>query len=137
MKRILLSLIFVSGIVFGTSAPNAPFTYRLNTETTNLTATFPANPQIGVTVPGPTNKIAFIDILNNSSSEIEVNCSESTRPTSISGSANVDSVPVPGTTGYSSPQGAITLYPFGKVCWLRSVTGTISSGVVEIIAWGY
>lgn len=130
--KLLSALLLFGGLAFG-STSGTPYTYRVNFASTNLTATFPAAPQL----TGPTTKLTSFDISNTSTFEIEVNCSESSQPTSTSGSINVDSIAVPGNSSYSSPINSMIPYPFGKVCWFRSVTGTANSGIFEVNGWGY
>lgn len=115
-------------LLISLSAFSAPYTYRVDTSSTNLAATFPTGAQLA----GPSAHIFSVDISNGSSSEIEVNCSSVTQP-----SVNaVSSIYVPASSSYSSPINSLLPYPFAKVCWIRSVSGTISSGVIEIVGWG-
>lgn len=122
-----LFLLFLSICSFSFGAP--PWTYRVDTASANMVATFPNVPQVS----GPANAISSFDVSNASGSEIEVNCSSATKPTALS----TASVFVPPNTSYSSPVNTILPTPLLKVCWIRSVAGTISSGVIEVVAWGY
>lgn len=147
MNRFFAVLFLVSCIVshssegakpqrkLGLTSSTNPYTYRVDTSSTNLTTSFPTKPQIGFNIKGPANAISVIQVYNGSSSEIEVNCSSATAPSSLS----TTSVYVPGTTGYQSiaPSVSQVSYPFGNTCFLRAVSGTISSGVITLIAWGY
>lgn len=117
-----------------TSSVN-PYTYRVDTSATNLGTSFPSKPQIGFTIAGPPNAISAIQVYNGSSTEIEVNCSSATAPSSLS----TTSVYIPGTTGYQSPAPSVNqvTFPFGQTCYMRAIGSSISSGVITLIAWGY
>ncbi len=107
-----------------------PFTYRVDTSTTNIAATFPTTAQVS----GPTNAIVMAQVDNSTGSEIEVNCTKLTTPSSNS----VDSFYVSGNTAWETPVGVSSIIPaLGKYCWVRSVSGTISSGILRITVWGY
>ena len=131
MKLLLLLLLLPLSAFAGNSGN--PFTYRLNASVSNLTATFPVAPQLS----GPMMRFASVDVFNTSAGEIEVNCSSSTQPTSTPGSINSNSFSVPGNYIYFSPVDGLVPNPFGAACWIRSVSGTISSGIIEIVGWGY
>lgn len=112
-----------------------PYTFRLDTSATNLAATFTTVPQIGspTYVVGPPTAIVMVQVNNPSTSELEVNCSAATTP-----SANQQgSFYVPASTAYQTPYTSAVQLPLGKYCWVRSYTGTISTGIIEIVAWGY
>lgn len=127
MKFIISLALFVSSLSIASTSN--PYTYRLDTSSTNLVATFPLIPQL----TGPANAIAVFQVSNGSSSEIEVNCSSSSKP----GLNSSNSVYVPGSTAYQSPITSLVVVPYVNICWMRSVSGTISSGVIEITAVGY
>lgn len=129
--RILLALLICIPAMATTSGN--PFSYYLNTASTNLTATFPASPQLS----GPTTRFASVDVVNTTGSPVEVNCSQTTVPTSTSGAIQASSFSVPAGTGYSTPINGLLPYPMVNVCWVRSISGTISSGIVSIVGWGY
>lgn len=132
MKKIFFALMLCA-LSHG-AASGYPVTYRLNLASTNLTATFPASPQIAMP-----NKVVSIDAFSTagSTTEIEINCSEYAQPTSTSGSVQTDSVSLVGGGYYSSPVGGAVPLPFGPNCWFRSVSGTLSSGIFEVVAYGY
>lgn len=107
-----------------------PITYRVDTSTSNLAPTFPVGPQLS----GFPNSIVMVQIDNQSASEIEVNCTSPTQPSSNS----TNSLYVAGNTAWETPTGIpLLLSPLGKQCWMRSLSGTISSGVIRLSAWGY
>ncbi len=112
-------------------ASSNPYTFRVDTSSTNLSSSFTNAPQL----LGPPTAISTIQVYNGSASEIEVNCSSTAKP----GSLATNSIFVPGTTGYQSiaPSVSLVTVPFEKMCYIRSVSGTISSGVIELVAWGY
>jgi len=129
MKKFLVALT-IAFPIFAVNSGN-PYTYRLDMSGSSLTAVFPANPQL----KSPNNVFFSIDAFNTSSAEIELNCSETVVPSSVTGSIQQHSVSIPASTGYSSSKNANITYPLGKYCWLRSVTGNITSGVVEVVGW--
>jgi hypothetical protein len=132
MKKLSLCLVLLSTLSFGTTSGN-PYMYFLNTASPNLAATYPSTAQV---LPG-WGKIYSVDIYNSTSSTVIVNCSQNTQPTATAGTPNTNDIPVPTNLGYSSPVNNIVPYPFSDRCWVRSLSGTISSGLVIVTAWGY
>lgn len=106
-----------------------PWTYRVNTASTNIASTFPLVPQLS----GPPNYIANVQIDNQTAVELEVNCNSATKPSSDA----VNSFYIAAYTTYEAPTGMPQLnYPLGSVCWIRGIS-TVSSGIVRVTAWGY
>lgn len=118
MKYLLLLLIPL--FVFASSA----YTYRVDTSGSNLAATFPSSAQL----TGPQVAFDAIQVDNSTGSEIEVNCSEGSQPSSNSS----DSFYVAGNTTWSTPPKS----GLGKKCWMRSISGTISTGIIRLTGWG-
>lgn len=143
MKSFLFAAMLVSSVAicaphaktkakmrFGAAVVTNPITYRLDTSSVNLATTFPSTPQL----TGFPSAIVMIQANNASASEIEINCSASSQPSSDTGNG----IYVPGNSSYSSPESPSVVLPFGKSCWLRSKSGSsISSGIIELVAWGY
>ncbi len=132
MKKLFFALMLCA--LSNAASSGYPTTYRINMASTNLTGTFPDTPQISMP-----NKVVSYDSFSTggSSTEIEINCSQSSTPTSTSGGIEVDSVSLVGGGYYSSPVGGGISLPFGKYCWFRSVSSTISSGIFEVVVYGY
>ena len=125
MKTLLLLFLFPL-CVMGAN----PYTYRIDTASVNVPATFPVSPQL----TGPANSIATVQVDNQTSSEIEINCSRTTVP----GTNSVDSFYVAGGTSWETPSPLPLIQtPLSKVCWFRSVSGVISVGIIRVTAWGY
>lgn len=101
-----------------------PWTYRQNTASVNLAATFTTLPMLS----GPSTKFSAMQIDNRTAGEIEVNCSRG----SVPGSNSTDSFYVDAYSAWVTPRG-INL---DRQCWLRSVSGTLSSGVIVLTGWG-
>jgi hypothetical protein len=125
----LLLIVTFCTIAFGSN----PSTYRVDTSSSNLVATFPNSAQLS----GPLTAFSVVQVFNGSGSEIEVNCSQATKPSSNAS----NSFYVPASMGFqtvsSVPSGSTAIkYPLSNVCWMRSVSGTISSGIIQIIGWG-
>lgn len=114
------------------------FTYRQDLSANIMSSTFPNKPQL----TGPASGIAWVDMWSTSASEFEINCQSSTQPLSKPGDINggVPNGPgfsLPPNGSYSPNRNTLIAKPFGNVCWIRSVTGSASSGVLELTAWGY
>lgn len=105
--------------------------YEIDTSSTNLTANYPAGPQLQATTLGGT--FSRIDIVNTSTSPIEINCYSTSKPSN----GATGSFIVPGSMAYSSPINSQIQLPLGGQCWARSVSGTISSGIFEMVGWQY
>lgn len=118
--RVAFALLFICVTAFALQRE-----YRLDTAVTALTATFPATPQLkGFT------QITAIQVANNSNAEIEVNCSSGT------------TVPAPDSgTGFHVAAGQTMSSPsyisVTGTCFIRAETGTASTGVIELIGWGW
>jgi hypothetical protein len=111
------------------AAPSGLYNYRLNTASTNLTASFPTVAQFS----GPTTAFAEVDINNGSATDIEVNCAA----TSVPSSNASNSFYVPAGISYNSSTTVAVQAYMGNKCWFRSTSGTISSGVITAIGYGY
>ncbi len=117
--RLLLLVLFVC-----TLGHAEPWTYRQDTASVALAATFTTLPKL----TGPSTKFSAMQIDNRTGGEIEVNCSRSTVP----GSNSIDSFYVDAYTSWVTPKG-INL---DRNCWVRSVSGSLSSGVWVLTGWG-
>lgn len=107
-----------------------PYTYRVDTSTSNLSSSFPTTAQVS----GPPTAIVMAQVDNSTASEIEVNCSS----TSVPSSNSTNSIYVAGNTAWETPTGVSAIIPaLAKSCWVRSISGTISSGIIRISIWGY
>lgn len=107
----------------------SPWTSRVNAASTNIAATFPLVPQVTAT-----NGLSAVQVDNQTASELEVNCTSLTKPASDT----ITSFYVAGYTVWETPANMnLVPYPLGKYCWYRSVSGTISTGVVRVTGWGY
>lgn len=143
MKSFLFAAMLVSSVAlsaphgkvkskmkFGAATVTNPITYRVDTSSANLGTTFPSTPQL----TGFPTAIAMIQANNASTSEIEINCSTTSVPASDTGNG----IYIPGSSSYASPESPPVVLPFGKSCWLRSKSGSaITTGVIELVAWGY
>lgn len=117
--KLLLALL----LVLPTLANAAPWTYRVDTGTSTLTSSFGA-----AQLTGP-RQITSVQIDNGTVGEIEVNCSNGVTPSSLS----ANSMYVGASTTLSTPESS----SLGSVCFVRSVSGNLSGGVIRIIAWGF
>lgn len=106
-----------------------PINYRLDTSSTNLAATFANSPVLSATT-----NFANIQVDNQTASEIAINCSSVLKP-SVNATPEIR---IAGYTAYEPPSYLDMIpYPFGQNCWLRSYSGTISSGIIRITGWQY
>jgi len=125
--RVILFFFFTS-IAFAN-----PWTYRLDTSSVNLAPTFGTTPILGVGATAGTStdlhKILLMQVDNNSTSEIEVNCATFATPPS---SNAINSIYVEGNTTWSGMNNT----SLGNRCYWRSVSGTISSGIILLTVWG-
>lgn len=127
--KLLLAMLLAVNLY---AASGNPFTKFIDTSSTNLTNTFPATPQL---LGPPAGKFYKVDGMNTSSYPIVVNCSEASQPSSSS--LNVDDVVIPGNVGYTMTALTILPNPLLNNCWARALSGTISSGYVELVGYGY
>ena len=105
------------------------FNYRQDFSSSSLSATFPSSPQF----TGPASRFAAIDAVNTSEVDIEINCNSTSQPSSNAS----NSWYIPAGFSWSMPITALVAYPALNTCYLRSTSGTISSGVLTINAEGY
>lgn len=134
MPKILL-LLLLSLTAFAN-----PWTYRVDTGSSNLGADFLSPVLTGVSpntsaplVYGPSVGFKSIQVYNATSGEIEVNCSRGDGYHPLASTDYLDSFYVPASTGWSTPE---TQPSLGRACYVRSKSGTLSSGVIQIVGWG-
>ena len=127
--KLLLAMLLAVNLY---AASGNPFTAFKDTSSTNLTSTFPALPQL---VGPATGKFYKVDVVNTSAYAMVVNCSESSQPSSSA--LNVDDVVIPGGMGYTLTSFNMLPAPLLNNCWIRALSGTVSSGYWEMVGYGY
>ncbi len=126
MVRLLTLIMLVPVFCMGYSGI---YSYHIDLSSTNLAATFPNIAQLS----GPATAFATVQIQNYSNSPIEVNCFSLTKPT-VNSASSFYLDPYMAMTSETPPQ---ISKPVGKVCWARSISGTISAGTLTITGLGY
>lgn len=128
---ILEMLITAVCLLLATSvACSQPYSSRIDTSSTNLTTSYLLVPL--PTVSGKTKRPLTVERIQvdnrTSSSEVAVNCSATT---SVAPANDIGAVWVAGGETYST--GPLKA---GNDCWIKSQTGTISSGIVTVLIQG-
>lgn len=117
----LFLLLFLSSLALAN-----PWTNRKDLSSSNLAATFGTGANQILT--GPQIGFKAVQVDNLGTGEIEINCTQGSTPSSNS----ADSWYVAAGEGWGSPDNT----PLGKKCWWRSVSGTLSTGILKITGWG-
>lgn len=99
-------------------APAAVWCAEILPSSVNITTTF-QNVSFGTTAP--ITQISAVSILNTSATKIYVNCA--TNSTVVAPTITAFNIPVPAGSPFNSADKA----GFGKACWVKSSSGTISS----------
>lgn len=124
MRTLLLSLLFCVPVFAKVTSA------RIDTSSTNLTTHY--NGTNGLVVMAPMSVINSVMIDNRSASEIVVNCSTSLY-TGAPSDSSLFNVYVNANEAWVFPDDS----RFGSACYVRSFSGTISSGIVVISAVGF
>lgn len=131
MKKLFLLFLFTIPLL----ARADVFTARIDTSATNLSSSFSGTngavlfENAGVVVNPRVINTIYID--NRQGNEIIVNCS--TGPSLIPIDSSVHNISVAGNESWSLPDAT----GFGNACYIRTFSGTLSSGIIVITAIGY